>query len=99
MIVVPVFMTSCHVSLNAKIGPVTIQTAITATASTKVLGRPQKREADLASPEYHVAGFMRGVSFWRLTCPDHPREQAPVCERRSWIGWLGLIIGESGQFQ
>jgi hypothetical protein len=42
MIVVPVFMTSCQVSLNAKIGPVTIQAAMTATANAKVLGLPQK---------------------------------------------------------
>ena len=62
MIVVPVFMTSCHVSLNENIGPVTIHTPITATASVKVFGRPQNRDADFANPEYQVAVRMRVVA-------------------------------------
>ncbi len=33
-------MTSCQVSLKPKIGPVTAQTTMTATASRKVTGRP-----------------------------------------------------------
>jgi hypothetical protein len=60
MIVVPVLITSCQVSLKAKIGPVIIQIAITATASAKVLGCPQKCEADLANPEYHAAVNIEG---------------------------------------
>ena len=58
MIVVPVLMTSCHVSLKPNIGPVSIQIAMTATASTKVLGRPQKCDADLANLEYQLVMFI-----------------------------------------
>jgi hypothetical protein len=36
--VVPVLMTSCHVSLKAKSGPVMIQTRMTATARPKAAG-------------------------------------------------------------
>jgi len=61
MIVVPVFMTSCQVSLNENIGPVTIHIAMIATASVKVLGRPQKCEADFAKPEYQLAVGMAVV--------------------------------------
>jgi hypothetical protein len=48
MIVVPVLITSCQVSLKPKIGPVTIQTRITPAASAKVFGRPQTRDTDFA---------------------------------------------------
>ena len=54
MMVVPVLMTSCHVSLNPKSGPVAIQTTMTATARAKVRGRPQKCEAAFAKPEYQA---------------------------------------------
>ena len=67
MIVVPVFITSCHVSLKAKIGPVTIHIPITATAKEKVLGFPQKCEADLANPEYQTELDMLYASLWGLT--------------------------------
>jgi hypothetical protein len=46
--VVPVLMTSCHVSEKPKSGPVTIQIAITARASRKVLGRPHQEATFLA---------------------------------------------------
>jgi hypothetical protein len=36
MIVVPVFMTSCQVSLNPNMGPVRAQTKMMRTAATKV---------------------------------------------------------------
>jgi hypothetical protein len=36
-------ITNCYVSLNLNNGPVTIQTAITPTASAKVKGRPAHR--------------------------------------------------------
>jgi len=39
--VVPVLITSCQVSEKPKIGPETIQTTIVATASRKVIGRPE----------------------------------------------------------
>lgn len=44
MIVVPVLMTSCQVSENAKIGPLIAQAAIVNTASTNTQGLPAKRE-------------------------------------------------------
>jgi hypothetical protein len=40
MIVVPVFMISCQVSLNPNIGPVTAQARIITTAIVKAAGRP-----------------------------------------------------------
>jgi hypothetical protein len=39
-IVVPVLMTSCHVSENPKIGPVMAQMTITPTARTKAMDVP-----------------------------------------------------------
>jgi hypothetical protein len=38
-----------------------IQIAITATASANVIGRPQKRDADLAKPENHVVLYMHAL--------------------------------------
>ena len=60
--VVPVFMTSCQVSLNPNIGPVTAQTTIMSTAVTKAVGCPVAREAYLAKwvneePRYNDIGF------------------------------------------
>ena len=40
MMVVPVLMASCQVSLNSKIGPVRAHTAMTDTARVKATGRP-----------------------------------------------------------
>jgi hypothetical protein len=48
MIVVPVFMTSCQVSLNSNIGPVTAQAKIMITALAKVAGCPVAWEVHLA---------------------------------------------------
>jgi hypothetical protein len=48
MIVVPVFMTSCQVSLNPNMGPVTAQTKMMSTAVTKVAGCPVACEVHLA---------------------------------------------------
>ena len=48
MIVVPVFMTSCQVSLNSNIGPVTAQAKIMITALAKVAGCPVACEVHLA---------------------------------------------------
>ncbi len=58
MMVVPVFITNCHVSLNLKIGPVMIHNNITATAKVNVLGRPQKCEVAFAKFEYQDDGYM-----------------------------------------
>jgi hypothetical protein len=63
MMVVPVLITSCQVSLNLKNGPVTSQTTITATASVKVLGRPQKWDANLAKLEYLADISMDATAF------------------------------------
>src|SRR6188474_3534990 len=71
MIVVPVLITSCHVSLKPKIGPVTSQTTMMATANVNTRGRPQKWAAAFANPEYQavvricphhraVGGFVAG---------------------------------------
>ncbi len=46
--VVPVLTTSCHVSLKRKSGPVSAQTAMTATARAKAAGRPVARAVHLA---------------------------------------------------
>jgi hypothetical protein len=40
--VVPVLITSCHVSLKPNTGPVTLQTMITVTARKNVSGRPER---------------------------------------------------------
>lgn len=45
MIVVPVLMTSCHVSLNPKIGPATAQPTTTASAAMNAHGEPTWRDA------------------------------------------------------
>src|SRR4051812_22790920 len=48
IIVVPVLITSCQVSLNRNNGPVTNQTRITLTARVKVTGLPVTRAVVLA---------------------------------------------------
>src|SRR6266700_3843271 len=66
--VVPVLIANCQVSLKSKIGPVTVQTSTTPTASTNTLGRPQKCAAAFANREYQVVLGMR--TFFRA----HERE-------------------------
>ena len=63
MIVVPVLMTNCQVSLKPNIGPVTIHTAITPTARVNTLRRPQKWAAAFAKREYHEALRMQNLSL------------------------------------
>lgn len=48
MIVVPVFITSCHVSLNENSGPVIAHTKITSAAITKVTGFPVTSDESFA---------------------------------------------------
>jgi hypothetical protein len=48
-IVVPVLITSCQVSLNRKIGPVTAQARTTAAASRKAEGAPEIRDTFFAN--------------------------------------------------
>ena len=61
IIVVLVLITSCHVSLNLKIGPVTTHARIISTARINVLGCPVVCEAQVAKrPNRDVVYF---VSF------------------------------------
>ena len=53
-IVVAVFMTSCHVSLKLKIGPVINHTAMRPTAREKMIGRPAMCAVHLVKREYHA---------------------------------------------
>jgi hypothetical protein len=50
-IVVPVFMTNCHVSLNLNIGPVTPQTMMIKAAAMNAAGWPVARAVHLAKRE------------------------------------------------
>jgi hypothetical protein len=50
-IVVPVFMTNCHVSLNLNIGPVTPQTMMIKAAMMNAAGWPVARAVHLAKRE------------------------------------------------
>jgi hypothetical protein len=49
--VVPVLITSCHVSENPKSGPVTAHTTMTRKAMPKAIGLPVAREVALAMRE------------------------------------------------
>jgi hypothetical protein len=66
-IVVPVFTTSCQVSLKPNAGPVMAQMRRTATARANVAGRPDARAVRWAKRVNHgfidivVPGFMRGL--------------------------------------
>ncbi|MNG31950.1 hypothetical protein D3C84_1178490 [compost metagenome] len=66
MMVVPVLITSCQVSLKPKSGPLTIQASTTATATAKTGGRPEKRAAALAKRVYQSKRFMACSNEKRL---------------------------------
>ena len=51
MIVVPVLITNCHVSLNLNIGPVTPQTTMIKAAVMNAAGWPVARAVHLAKRE------------------------------------------------
>jgi hypothetical protein len=51
--VVAVLITSCHVSLKPKMGPVTIHASISITAETNTIGLPVMRDVVFAIAEYH----------------------------------------------
>src|SRR5262245_24668154 len=55
MIVVPVLMTSCQVSLNPNNGPVTAQIRTMVTAIPNATGRPVQRAPCLANRPNHVS--------------------------------------------
>ena len=65
MMVVPVLMTNCHVSLKLNSGPVMIQTTMTPTAMVKTGGLPVKREVALANFEYHDLVFIMWCALVR----------------------------------
>src|SRR5690606_31193137 len=54
MIVVPVLITSCQVSLKPNIGPDTAHPSTTSTAMMKVAGRPVARAAPFAKRVNHA---------------------------------------------
>ena len=59
--VVPVLITSCHVSLKWKMGPVNSHATMTTTASRNAEGRPAAREialAKLTKAEWDFVGRM-----------------------------------------
>jgi hypothetical protein len=62
IIVVPVFIINCHVSLNPNIGPVIAQTTMTATATKKVTGLPVNRAVHFANLVNHDLDFV-GLTF------------------------------------
>src|SRR4051812_47357658 len=75
-IVVPVLMTSCQVSLNPNIGPVTAQTTMIAAATVNADGLPVVRAVHLANRENHDrdrAGLIGAL------LASH-RYNSPLCE-------------------
>ncbi|MFM2296549.1 MAG: hypothetical protein RL117_256 [Verrucomicrobiota bacterium] len=66
MMVVPVLITNCQVSLKENKGPVMTQVRMIATAKTNVRGRPQKRDAVLANPEYQEFVLIRCVRMIKI---------------------------------
>src|SRR5712691_10166080 len=77
-IVVAVFITSCHVSLKRKMGPVVIHAAIRPSARAKVIERPLTRATHLAKREYHA---MRLICAPPIFTSDHA---FPFFQRCSW---------------
>jgi hypothetical protein len=76
MIVVPVLITSCQVSLKPKIGPVTIHTMITESARKNVLGLPLNRDAFFARREYIEEVLIMESALRRPTPgPSGPRRR------------------------
>ena len=71
MMVVPVLITNCQVSLKPNSGPVINHAAITATASKNVVGRPARREVALARPENAGKTDLRGTRAIRVRVTVH----------------------------
>lgn len=61
--VVPVFMTSCHVSLYWNIGPVIPHRSIIATARMKAEGRPVLRAVNFANFVNQAVDFVGLIKF------------------------------------
>src|SRR5688572_21474193 len=70
--VVPVLITSCHVSLYPKNGPVTAQATTTDSARRKVYGRPEMRALVLANPVNQLRDFVGLI----LPAPYNPQTAA-----------------------
>src|SRR5690242_20055944 len=62
IIVVPVLMTSCQVSLKPKRGPVQAQPRMRATAPTNVAGRPVARAVHFAKRVNHEVDFVGRIA-------------------------------------
>ncbi len=74
--VVPVLMTSCHVSLKWKSGPVMAQTSMIATAMANVAGLPVMRAVNLAKRVNHDFDFVGLISFSpSIQRPEHATER------------------------
>src|ERR1044071_514758 len=65
--VVPVLITSCHVSLKPKSGPVSAQTTMVADAIKKAAGRPVARAVHLAKRVKRERDFVGLISYPGLT--------------------------------
>ncbi len=84
-IVVPVLITSCQVSLNPKMGPVTPHTSTTPTAAAKALGRPAAREDQRAKRVNQVAFFFpmsTGARHATFEGPERKRIEVRLVPRR-----------------
>src|SRR5690349_9420221 len=90
MTVVPVLITSCHVSLNWNSGPVTSQTRITPTATMKVAGLPVTRAVAFAKRVNCERDFVGRIdllsvkgqtSSGNLLTPERParNQDRPTC--------------------
>jgi hypothetical protein len=76
IMVVPVLITSCQVSLNPNSGPVTAHNTIISTAAKKVIGLPLKRAVRFVNRVNHDLDFVGLMSLLLelhplgLTCPN-----------------------------
>src|SRR5688500_15491337 len=65
-IVVPVLMTSCHVSLKPNIGPVTLHTTTVPSASEKAAGVPEMCEVHFAKRPKEVVDLVAFIIRLRV---------------------------------
>ena len=89
-IVVPVLMTSCHVSDQPKSGPETAHKITTATASTNVDERPTCRSTQRAKREKSGVGH---ESVWerRSARPDMSNSNEPTLQKETRKGGAGSV--------
>jgi len=72
--VVPVFITNCHVSEKPKMGPLTAHTITTLTANKKVVARPAASEVRLASSPKNLEIGDGSLDVSRFNGTVEPRE-------------------------